>query len=101
MKRVYRILLRLYPRDYRLMFARAMRHTFEIAAEERRTLGRMAYFRFAAMEIAGLLQGARSEWIAKLTTEPWIRARTLPDVMFMRPAGVSREEFFADRTSNE
>jgi len=81
MKRIYRILLRLYPRDYRAMF---MRHSFEIAAKERWTT-----------ELLGLLTGAVREWIAKLTTDKAIRGRALPDLMMMRPPGVTREVHFS------
>jgi hypothetical protein len=84
MKRAYTILLRLYPRDYRAMFAREMRHSFEIAANERRTA-----------ELMSLLTGAAREWIAKLTTDKAVRGRALPDLMMMRPPGVPKEIHFA------
>jgi hypothetical protein len=84
MKRAYTILLRLYPRDYRAMFGREMRHSFEMAANERR-----------AAELMGLLTGAVREWIAKLTTDKSVRGRVLPDLVMMRPPGVTREVHFA------
>jgi hypothetical protein len=43
----------------------------------------------------GLAEGAVSESIAKLTTDKSIRGRALPDLMMMRPAGVTREVHFA------
>lgn len=84
MKRVYTMLLRLYPRDYRAMFGREMRHSFEMAAKERH-----------AAELIGLLKGAVREWIAKFTTDKAIRGRALPDLMMMRPPGVPKEVHFA------
>ena len=78
------ILLRLYPRDYRAMFGREMRYAFEMAADERR-----------AAELMGLLAGAVREWVAKATTDKAVRGRALPDLMMMRPAGVTREVHFA------
>ena len=49
-----------------------------------------------------LAAGAAAEWAAKLTTEPSVRGRSLPDVRMMRPAGVPREVWFAgDRKSVE
>jgi hypothetical protein len=45
-------------------------------------------------ELAGLLAGAAAEWIAKLTSDRWVRARSLPDLRMMRPAGMPRELWF-------
>jgi hypothetical protein len=84
LKLASRILLRLYPRDYRAMFGREMRHSFDVAANER-----------WAAELMGLLAGAVREWIAKLTTDRAVRGRVLPDLMMMRPPGVTREVHFA------
>ncbi len=89
MKRAYRILLRLYPRDYRAMFAREMLRSFEVAASERRAAG------FVTVELMGLVRGALLEWIAKLTTDKSVRGRVLPDLMMMRPPGVPKEVHFA------
>jgi hypothetical protein len=95
MKTAYTFLLRLYPRDYRAMFAREMRNAFEITAGEIRAGGRTAFLRFVVAEMLGLAEGAVSESIAKLTTDKSIRGRALPDLMMMRPAGVTREVHFA------
>jgi hypothetical protein len=91
----YRALLRLYPRDYRAMFAREMRNAFEITADETRARGRFALLRFVAFELIGLIRGAASEWIAKLMTDRALRGRALPDLVMMRPPGVAREVHFA------
>jgi hypothetical protein len=88
MKRAYAILLRLYPRDYRAMFAQEMRRAFEITAGD-------ASLFFVSKELVGLLKGALSEWAAKLTTDKTIRGRILPDLVMMRPPGVTREVHFA------
>ena len=95
MKRTYTFLLQLYPRDYRAMFAREMRRAFEITAGERRAMGRASFIRFGAAELIGLSKGAVKEWIAKLTTDKSIRGRVLPDLVMMRPPGVTQEVHFA------
>jgi hypothetical protein len=95
MKKAYTFLLRLYPRDYRTMFAREMRTAFEITANKRRAGGRTAFLCFVVAELLGLAKGAVSEWIAKLSTDKTIRGRALPDLMMMRPPGVTREVHFA------
>jgi hypothetical protein len=95
MIRIYVALLRLYPRDYRAMFAQEMRNAFEITADETRARGRFAILRFVAVELIGVIRGAASEWIAKLMTDRTIRGRALPDLVMMRPPGVTREVHFA------
>ena len=77
MRRAYAFLLEFYPRDYRAMFAREMRNAFDITAEEIRAGGRAVLLRFAAAELLGLIKGAGSEWIAKLTTDRSVRGRAL------------------------
>lgn len=94
MRDAYRLLLRLYPRDYRVLFAAEMRRAFETACAE--PLGRLGQARFAAREFASLLMGAAREWMVKLTTDPSARARTMPDRLLMRPPGVSWEAFYRD-----
>jgi hypothetical protein len=91
----YRVLLRLYPTDYRALFALEMQNAFERAAEEHFLLGRFVFIRFLLGEFLGLLWGAGGEWIAKLTTDRTVRGRCLPDLRMMRPPGVSRELWFA------
>lgn len=91
MIRIYVAMLRLYPRDYRAMFAREMRNAFEVTAHEMKA----DVIRFVAAELIGLIRGALLEWIAKLTTDRTIRGRALPDLVMMRPPGVTREVHFA------
>lgn len=83
MKRACQALLRLYPYDFRAAFAAEMMETCARAGARRRIA-----------ELAGLLTGAAAEWIAKLASDPSIRARHLPDLRLMRPAGMPRESWF-------
>jgi hypothetical protein len=86
MKRAYRMLLRLYPADYRAMFAAEMSRSFDRLAEEPRgDLGR---------EFRGVIAGAAREWIAKWTTDAAVRGRALPDLRMMRPVGVTKELWY-------
>jgi len=86
MKNIYRLLLRLYPRDYRAMFAGEMGRALERGGDESRVS--------MLKECGGLVVGAVSEWIAKLTTDKAIRGRALPDLVMMRPPGVPGEVHF-------
>jgi hypothetical protein len=97
---VYRALLALYPRDYLASFRREMLSAFEKAGDERRAEGWPAYARFAAGELAGLALGATTEWIAKCTTNSAVRGRSVQDLRKMRPAGVTRELWFAAAGGN-
>ena len=80
MRQAYAMLLRLYPYDYRSRFGAEMLATFNKARPVK--------------ELAGLLTSAAREWIAKWTTANWIRGRHLPDDRMMRPAGVSKQDWF-------
>lgn len=57
--RVYRLLLRMYPRQYADQFGAEMISVFEQAAEEQLKNGRVAFVRFVLRELAGLAAGAR------------------------------------------
>src|SRR5262249_2788761 len=94
LRQAYDILLRLYPRDYRISFTAEMVTTFAEAAEDRRGHGRVIFVRFAVAELIGLLIGAGAEWLAKFTSDSSTRGRCLPDLRVMRPPGVSREQWF-------
>ena len=85
-RNLYRVALCLYPRDFRVHFARQMCSAFELGLAGGRMRG--------VSEIGGLFAGAAREWFAKITTDPLVRARTLPDWRFMRPAGISKEVWF-------
>jgi len=58
---IFWLLLRLYPREHRRMFAGEMLAVILQAAEERRAVGRLAYARFAVRECLGLMWGAFHE----------------------------------------
>jgi len=62
MKRAYRFLLLLYPREHRDRFAGEMIRVFEEASGERRARGRAWFVRFAFAEIHGLIAGAADAW---------------------------------------
>ncbi len=96
---VYEVLAGLYPYDYRARFGAEMRKTFQKAEAAERAKGRATVLRFLGRELAGLLLGAGGEWIAKWTTDCWVRGRSLPDVRMMRPAGMPREIWFAEPCS--
>jgi hypothetical protein len=66
MTRAYATLLRLYPPEYRALFAAEMLAVFKEAAEEQHAGGGLAYLRFAALELIGLLIGAAVEWVEKI-----------------------------------
>jgi hypothetical protein len=85
MKRAYRTLLRLYPADYRAMFAAEITRAFDRLVEERHSL---------AAELLGLIAGAAREWVSKWTTDPSVRGRSLPDLRMMRPPNLSKELWY-------
>jgi hypothetical protein len=91
MPRLYRLLLRLYPYDFRLWSAAEMTHTFAQSPTPLR-------------ELAGLIAGAAAEWFAKWTGDRDAHARALPDWRLMRPAGIPKEVWFGaprDRCSSD
>ncbi len=61
MLRVYKMLLWLYPREYRRQFAGEMLAVFTEAAKEQHSQGRLRYARFLVNEYAGLLSGVCGE----------------------------------------
>ena len=89
MDRLYRLLLHLYPYDFRLWFGAEMAHAFAQSS---------AGLRPALPELAGLVAGAAAEWFAKWTGDPDARARALPDWRMMRPVGIPKEIWFGKET---
>ncbi|MBV9406823.1 MAG: hypothetical protein JO211_15860 [Acidobacteriaceae bacterium] len=65
MRAAYRAILRLYPAQHRSLFAEEMIETYEHAEQDWRTRGFLAFIYFAAWELAGLLGGLYTEWLAK------------------------------------
>jgi hypothetical protein len=101
-RQTYSSLLRLYPRDYRVVFAEEMLAVFNEAAQERMRQGWAVCARFILRELAGLVTGATREWFAKWAysvrhSNSYISGRCLPDRLFMRPAGVGWEAFYGSR----
>jgi hypothetical protein len=88
---MYRTLLRLYPADYRAMFASEMARAFDEVVKERLVEERRG---LAVTECIGVIFGAGAEWIAKWTTDASVRGRTLPDLRMMRPPGLPKEVWF-------
>jgi hypothetical protein len=64
--KIYRFLLRLYPRDQREQFGAEMEAVFRQASGERRGRGAAGYAGFAMREFAGLLAGAAAARFGKL-----------------------------------
>ena len=85
-RRIYRMALHLYPHDFRVHFALQMCSAFELTLAGANERG--------LPEIAALLRGVLREWIAKLTTDPLVRGRSLPDWRSMRPAGMPKDVWF-------
>jgi hypothetical protein len=63
MKRAYRFLLLLYPREHRDRFAEEMTRVFEEASAERRAPGWAWHVRFTFSEMCGLIAGAAGAWL--------------------------------------
>ncbi len=70
MRRVYRMLLQLYPHEHRLQFGEEMFAVFIRVADERRAQGWVTYLRFVVTECIGLLSGACGEWPRRISLAP-------------------------------
>jgi hypothetical protein len=68
--RIYRFLLRLYPRDQREQFGDEMEAVFRQADAEHKARGAGGYTWFAMRELAGLLAGAISARWGSLARRP-------------------------------
>jgi hypothetical protein len=93
-QRIYNLLLRIYPAEYRALFGAEMSTVVGKMTQDRRCQGRIATAHFFLVEIMGLLLGAACEWIAKLAysvshSVNYIDGRGLPDPLLMRAPGVS------------
>ncbi len=88
LRRIYRILLRSYPPDFKAFFAAEMTFAFDEGVIDcRGRLSGLIAFMFA--ELTGLLSGACREWIARLAyslshTNSYINGRGLPDPLLMK-----------------
>ena len=94
MRRAYKILIRLYLVDIRVLYGQEMVSTFEAGLNERRRHGRVASVRFLFGELIWLLCDAAEEWVVKLSSHPSFRGRCLPDLRLVRPPGVGKKEWF-------
>lgn len=65
MKRIWQLLLHLYPADYRATFGAEMLAVLARRAEERRPKGPAAVVRFSLFEMAGLIRQAAIQWWTK------------------------------------
>jgi hypothetical protein len=102
----YKLLLLLYPPEYRAEFAEEMLATFAESAQERRERGYVVFARFVMEEINGVLSGAAKQWIEKITSiartrnkVPYFDSSAAADaarilLQNMRTPWVSRETFF-------
>ena len=87
MKRIYELLLRLYPREIRTPFAPEMSAVFAQLAEDRRAQGWAAFTGFVVGEMIGVVRGAA-------VAHRELRQPVL-DLRRMRQPGVSREAYGA------
>lgn len=85
MRKIYELLLGLYPAEVRTSFAPEMSDVFAQLAEDRRREGWIRFAAFVAGELIGLLTGAAA---AHRTAR-----QTVLDLRMMRPPGVSREDY--------
>ena len=93
-QRIYNLVLRIYPAEYRALFGAEMSTVVGKMTQNQRRQGRIARAHFFLGEITGLLLGAAREWIAKLAysvshSVNYIDGRGLPDPLLMRAPGVS------------
>ena len=70
MRKVYLLLLHLYPREQRLRFSAEMLEVFTRACQEHRERGWLACTRFAIREFAGLVAGAPGTWPGRARVAP-------------------------------
>jgi len=89
--RLYKALLRMYPRDCRAWCAPEMLDAFEKAAGEHRVRGLAALARFSLAELSGLLVEAGAAWISKFTSSKYMRGFWIPTTM--RRPGQSPENW--------
>jgi len=99
MTSAYKTLLRVYPPEYREMFAHEMLDAFEGAFQERWRGGKSSLLLFLFLELVSILKGALTEWIARFTysiyhSSSYLSRSCLPNRLLMRPAGVAREAYF-------
>jgi hypothetical protein len=89
--RIYRSLLRFYPKDQREQFGAEMEAVFRQAAEEHRSRSAAVYGWFAIREFAGLMGGAATAWFERIAHRPPAgRSITEPLLLSNDPREVER-----------
>src|SRR5687767_6437652 len=83
MQRVYRMLLRLYPIDYRAEFANEMLAVFAQQAADKRRDGLLRYLEFLVHEYVGVLVNAAKERPAWLHFLPAVGGVTVAGLLHM------------------
>jgi hypothetical protein len=63
--KLYRLLLRLYPRRHRDLFGAEMEEVFERAYRDHRNEGWLAQLPFVSKEVAGLIAGMAGAWLSE------------------------------------
>jgi hypothetical protein len=93
-RRLYQMLLRLYPREHRAEFGDEMLSVFAQAAADRRTQGWFVCVRFLFYESSGALVSACAEWLRRTRLLPplgaIVLAATLHTVFYTASSKVSR-----------
>ena len=101
MTRVYKALLRIYPKEYREMFASEMLDAFADVFQECSLKGTSSLLLFLFLELVSILKGASTEWIARFNysiyhSSSYLSRSCLPNRLLMRPAGIAREAYFLE-----
>ena len=81
MRRLYQMLLRLYPREHRAQFGDEMLCVFAQAASERRAQGWFTCARFLFHESVGAMGGACAEWLRRTSLAPPLGAIVLASAL--------------------
>ncbi len=77
MKRLYALILRLYPRDYRDLFGPEVLNVFVEAADEHRQRGLTQRIRFFIIEFSGAIMSAARHWIDRLPCNRALHSETV------------------------
>ncbi len=89
MRQAFRAILRLYPADYREIFASEMMEVFDQAVEGRRRQGVLSSVSFAIRELIGLLGGLAKEWVYRGTArERYVNSHGLEVDAFNKAAEI-------------
>ena len=70
MRRVYALLLRLYPREYRELFGPEVLNVFAQAADDQRQRGLANWLRFFITEFSDAIAAATRLWLDRIFAHP-------------------------------